>query len=273
MEMKYKYTTSILLYLLLVFSAISCSFSGRYIVMQTGLNGSHAGSLPVEEINKKYRIALVGFYPYEKKVIDTYRDREISFSKYRVTLDYAHSLKSEMKIGVPIDDIPETGIAREVPLDRIKSFIDVYMSQVKESGIDEMTKLFAGQQGALRLKNRGVDYYLVGIHQPFYNRLSPRKKHLSNFTHFLHAITFGTIPVEHYYEKNSIFYLYDRDLNRVKEFKYTGEYVLKSAWWMRSDPEGTKFKTSWQSEMPPAMIWAPDAHRLTGDLAQFFSSK
>jgi hypothetical protein len=258
-----------LILLLLISALSSCSFNAEYIVEDPNTRDPAR----IESVKKKYRIALIGFYPYKKIAIDSYRDRSFTFIKTQSVIDYDNSMKAAFALGMPIEDVPENGQLVEVPVDTIKTFVDTYMTRVNETGKDEMSKIITEKNGTPVIRGRDVDYYLVGIYQPHFNRLSESKKHLSNFTLFLYNITFGTIPLIHHYKKTSLFYLYDRNLNLLKKFEYAGVYKLKSAWWVTQNPEGNKFTSTWKSEVPPGYIWKPDLTLISDDLIRFLDSQ
>ena len=151
-------------------------------------------------------------------------------------LDYQNSMKSHFNEGSDIADLPSFGIDETVPKEKITEFARIFLANTKDSGLQELSKLFEiKEEGGItsyQLKKRELDYYIVGFHSPvFYD-----KSNLSNQFRFVattHIFLFslGTIPFWQSDKTWSTFFIYDNKLNLIGSKIYENEIEIISGWW------------------------------------------
>jgi|JI8StandDraft_1071087.scaffolds.fasta_scaffold00078_5 hypothetical protein len=222
-------------------------------------------SMPVEG---KAKIALVGFYPF------TYSSTTQSrVTTTTATLDYRSPMKKVFPIGKSLDEIPTSGIDVSVPSDTVKEFTLNYLSNVKKSGILEISKMVEskgeGEKAVFSLKKRDVDYYLIGIHGPAFDD-SPGNIGRTLLTAHLSILSLGTFPFWGSVGNNSTFLLYDKNLKLIDTKTYSDRYEFIAGWWGKE--EHGSFNMS-NSELPSHMksqIYAPQILEYSDYLNEFF---
>lgn len=91
------------LFLIFIFLPIHCK--SKYFIREY---------IPTEKIHThKYKIALVGFYPYSYNT---------SVSSENGNLDYTSSYKDLFPLGQPIEEIPSKGLDESVKSEAVKEF-------------------------------------------------------------------------------------------------------------------------------------------------------
>ncbi len=155
----------------------------------------------------------------EKKDISNYK-----ISSY-ITI-CANDFKKKITFGRPILQIKEKGLSRDIPADNVKSFVLSYLEEVKLGGQKEILDLITIKDKSLQFKERDVDYYVVGIIKPAFSGASSFPNYLLALGSLMLFPYFGT---EITYSK---FLVYDNNLNLIKKFEYTNEYVTAMSWWI-----------------------------------------
>ncbi|PKA14332.1 Lp29 family lipoprotein [Leptospira haakeii] len=183
---------------------------------------------------KKNRIALVGFLPF----------KETGGRSIRVaSLDYENSLKKYVKIGTPIEQITENGIDLSVPAENVNRFVNLYIGEVKKTGLDEINKVLLikestkGKIGFLR--KRDVDFYVVAILGPPFARPSISGYALSLLTYFPFLLSLGTVPNWGIMENKSTFLIFDSKLELLKRKEYDSSYHYLISWFVPKEGNRT----------------------------------
>ncbi|MDF3818910.1 hypothetical protein P3G55_03305 [Leptospira sp. 96542] len=187
------------------------------------------------------KIALVGFYPYQYSSYTSGRTTTTT-----ATLNYEVPTHPGFQFGKPLDQIPSNGIDVTVPPERVKEFAMAYLTEVKRSGSKELDKMIevkgSGDTSTFHLKSRDVDYYIVGIHGPAFDKENGVESVLQMLATFhVFILSGGTIPYWSTKAANTEFHIYDKNLNFITKKSYRNRYTVLSAWW-GNENEGTFFK-------------------------------
>ena len=143
----------------------------------------------------------------------------------------ANDFKERLDFGKPLTQFKEKGIARDIPADKVKSFIVSYLEEVKLGGQKEVLDLVAINDKNINLKERDVDYYVIGIFKPVYR--ARRTFTLESTINYL--LTVGSLMLVPWFGLEaapSIFLVYDNKLNLVKKFEYQNKYTNAWSWWI-----------------------------------------
>jgi len=214
------------------------------------------------------KIGLVGFYPYSAQFVEG----GYGYRKYQAQLDYSKSMKKLLGFGTPISEIPANGV-QNVPISNILRFISDYRAISNESGQQELQALFQFEgtsNTTAKLKKRDLDYYIVAIHLP------PFPKTNSGILTILYdifgsVITLWTLPFVDSFDSHSVFAVYDKNLNLIKDFSYKNSYSQWFSWWMV--PDFTGFFVPSYSEPPPEKVFFRDIEQFSDDATVFFSNR
>ena len=175
------------------------------------------------KIDRK-KIALVGFYHFKTTRTGNMIHAEI---------DYENSMKEQIRIGVPVEQIPVTGNAA-IKEEDAGPFFNNYMKNVKRSGLPEMNKvLITKEKDKLSMQKRNVDYYVVGAFDGPFGLAAPTGKGDLYFilTVFPSLATLFTLPILGEEKVKAFIYVYDKDLKLVKEFTIEDKFSTRVAWW------------------------------------------
>ncbi len=99
-------------------------------------------------LNKKYRIVSIGFYPLECSSVKELPPEHISDDAPPV--DYSQDKKSLLKIAVPVEKIAYNGVDQDVSEEKISEFIKNYVENNPVIDETELSTLFI--EGELGLK-------------------------------------------------------------------------------------------------------------------------
>ncbi len=211
------------------------------------------------------RIALVGFRPYSTTIAEeNWRSRRLE-----ADVDYGESLAPYMGLGKPVREIPSTGLDRSVPQTRTAAVIHAYLSEVGRTGIPEMSAMFEQVNGSHFLRQRDVDYYLVGIHQPGFEMLSPSCLGLLSYGGLI--LSLGLLPASEERLHGSLFILYDNKLEEVRRFRAGGAYRATFSWWIAPTyPYRTIYGAK---KAPPRFVWVADIWAMERELRQFLGGR
>lgn len=206
---------------------------GIFCMLFTACQRHYIRPLPaIEEnrvINKK--IATIGFYPYAYSSYTSGRTVTTT-----ALLDYSNPTTKLVSLGKPIDEIEVTGINSNVSPEKVKTFILDYLGKVKKSGSREIEKLVEvrgkGDSATFHLKNRDVDFYILGIHGPAFDEEgSAGNLGRLLLTGHLFMFSLGTTPLWSTKPADTDILVYDKDLNLVYQKSYKSRYTLLTAWW------------------------------------------
>ncbi|WCL48816.1 Lp29 family lipoprotein [Leptospira sp. GIMC2001] len=218
-------------------------------------------------INKK--IATVGFYPFRYTTSVSGQTKTTT-----ALLNYNHPTTKLVQIGKRLDEYPARGLNTRVPPDKVKAFVLDYLTKVKRSGAQEIEKLVEikgeGDKATFHLKNRDVDYYILGIHGPPFDE-DGKIGNLGRLllTGHLFLFTLGTSPIWTTKAADTDIKIYDKDLNLVAERNYKNRYNLLAAWWGNSE-EGSLNEES--SSFKPK-LYEPDLVDFYNELPAILASK
>lgn len=220
------------------------------------------------------KIALIGFYPFDTKITDSYVSGNMRHTTTMAFLNYKTSMKGDLQFGQPIDKIESTGVRDDVSKEKIKAFVTAYLTHVKRSGIEELAQVLEmkgkseeNAEGSIKLKAHDVDYYVIGIHLPAF---AQEEGATGVLTFFPFVFTMGTFPMIKNMQSEGRFLVFDKDLNLVEEFNYKGTYRVMMAWWANFQAtEGNFF----ENKPRPVKTYLPEMKEFTSDFAKFLSEQ
>lgn len=177
---------------------------------------------------------------------------------YVAELHYEESYAKRFGVGVPIAQIPVTGVDRTVNREAASQFAVRFLTRAKVSGLREMNLMFEGldqerpgYESSLFLRKRAVDYYLVSVHLPYFQAADSRTA--SKITRVLMWLSLGLLPHYEVYPTMSTFELYDARLNLVKTWTFKNTFWSLTAVWMPPSDTSPDFpKPAYRSPMPDA---------------------
>jgi hypothetical protein len=218
-------------------------------------------------IKGNVKIALVGFYPFTYS--STTQNRVTTTT---ATLDYQSSTKKVFPMGKSLDEIPTSGINTNVPSQTVKEFTLSYLSMVKNSGIMEISKMVnikgEGEKSVFSLKNRDVDFYLVGIHGPAFDD-SPGNIGRTLLTAHLSILSLGTFPFWGSVANDSTFLLYDKNLKLLDTKTYSDRYEFIAGWWGKEEHGPFIISKSETPSHMKAQVYAPQILEYSDYLTEY----
>lgn len=197
-------------------------------------------------INKKApNLILIGFHTYK------IGNKESSFIETETfaELDLNTDTYKYFKRGTYIDNIKSNSYV-SINQKNASRFILDYLNQTGTEGKNEILKLLVPSptnKNNYKMKKTNADYFVVAIHKPYYHERS--KAAINSVTGFFGILTFGLIPIYEVSNAETLFNIYDKNLNYFSSFLYKREYTIISALWMWPNQGFQTFFT--QDETPP----------------------
>jgi hypothetical protein len=224
--------------------------------------------------NKNLKIGTVGFYPY-MVTASTITGRRRSTT---VGLNYDKSLKDEFKIGKELSSFQKPGINPKIGSDKVTDFVKLYLSSTGKSGIEEILKYIeikedSKKETSYKLKNFDVDYIVVGIMNPSFKKLTAKGQGMI-LSFFPAAMTLGIFPFFQEYSVEPDFYLYDKNLNLVNNFKIMSYYSTTHAIWnsAKDVPKESDERTGGSAgSTNQSKVYIPEIHQASDDFAIFLN--
>ncbi len=224
--------------------------------------------------NKDLKIATLGFYPYRiTKITRSSRTKETE-----VGLDFNNSLKKYFKIGKNITDFNSSGYNDKVSSDTIKKFITDNFSHHGSNFYLELNKIIEIPKNntdpqVFKLKNLDIDYLVVGILTPEFER----KTDLGYFTHLLTFLpcifTLGTVPIYAIHRVEPEFIVFDKNLNEITRLKYENSYSTIQANWIPSIKTLERPDPSQDIITNISEVYIPEIQNANDDLTIFFNNR
>lgn len=212
--------------------------------------------------NPDKRIALIGFYPFQRKVVSVQRFGNQQITNYEASIARQSPYFSAVGFGQPIDEYPVTG-RQPISEERYKKLAGLYLGDIRVSGVDIVKSyLEITDEGRYFLKLRDVDYYLMGIHLPAFSECSTTSNVLEFFAH---AFSIFTYPHRRECVTNSKFILLNSDFEELHTFTYQTNIKLTTAWW-------TIFQDSYSRPdeyHPPRVTIENDIHRMQNEIIDY----
>ncbi|TGM01080.1 hypothetical protein EHQ76_10580 [Leptospira barantonii] len=257
----------------LIFSllcVLNCNY--HYYVQQTPPDAT--ASIPNLS---KVKIAYIGFRPYEAEITKSSAETRV----YTANLIYPDRTILKFQNGSYASDLKSVGYRKDVSSDKVKKFVQDYLNEVKESGVLELTYVTSvekkGDDKIFKLKDIGVDYYVLGIHTPAFQT----PKHAGSsvvqlFSSVFSVISFGLIPSYASLQAGTEIRIYDKNLNQLTSIKYDNGYTVLGAVWASSVPEECKrmgCNAMKQVTSPPKFVYGEQGPKFEADVASFIQAQ
>ncbi|XDD49373.1 hypothetical protein AB3N59_13275 [Leptospira sp. WS92.C1] len=225
----------------------------------------------------KLRIVYMGFRSYESEMTLSNGQERV----YTANLIYPDRTIAKFQNGFYASDLKAFGFRKDVSSEKVKKFAQDYLNEVKDSGVLELTYVTGvekkGEERIFKLKDLGADYYVIGIHNPaFQKTIHAGSSFVQLFSTVFSAITFGLIPSYASLEAGTEIRIYDRNLTLLNTLKYDNRYSVLGAIWASSVPEecgrmGCDFKK--QVVSPPSFVYKNLGSRFEFDIVNFIQSQ
>ncbi|MBW0433751.1 hypothetical protein HGB47_08995 [Leptospira yasudae] len=256
-------------YILLFSFLLDCNY--HYYVQKDGADSAAIPNL------SKVRIAYIGFRPYATEMTTSSAETRV----YTANLAYPDRTILKFQNGVYASDLKSAGFRKDVPSDKVKKFVQDYLNEVKESGVLELTYVTSvekkGEDRIFKLKDIGVDYYVLGIHTPAFQT----PKHFGSsvvqlFSSIFSVISFGLIPSYASLQAGTEIRIYDKNLNQLTAIKYDHGYSVIGAVWASSVPEECRrmgCNALKQVTSPPKFVYQELGSKFETDVASFIQTQ
>lgn len=243
----------------------------HYYVPKTS---SKSGSIPNLS---KVKIAYIGFRSYFTEMTTSSAETRI----YTASLMYPDRTIFKFQNGAYASDLKSTGYRKDVSSDKVKNFVQDYLNEVKDSGVLELTYVTSvekkGEERIFKLKDIGVDYYVLGIHTPAFQT----SKHFGSsalqlFSSIFSVISFGLIPSYASLQAGTKIKIYDRNLNPLTSIKYDHGYSVLGAVWASSVPEECRrmgCNALKQVVSPPKFVYQELGPQFEMDIVSFIQAR
>ncbi|EQA44515.1 hypothetical protein LEP1GSC050_2281 [Leptospira broomii serovar Hurstbridge str. 5399] len=224
---------------LLIFSiyACICTCASRYYTKLP------QGKPEIPKVDRSLRIAYIGFHTFRAS---TFKNPDGTVAFEALTEPDLRTLKNP-SIGIfpSTVDLKSTGIRKDIPPERVQSFVKAYLSETGPSGIRELEKFLdikkESQSYVYSLKILPFDYYIVGIHTP---PLENSSRIFWNFVTLISELvsiaSLGILPSYETFEASTTVIFFDANLNRLKELHYNNNYTVLRALWATANPPECK---------------------------------
>jgi hypothetical protein len=182
-------------------------------------------------LEKENKDLLSDAIPKRNKLTDYEKQFDYNFFDTSYLTICANDFKEKLAFGKPLTQFKEKGIARDIPADKVKSFIVNYLEEVKIGGQKEILELVTIKDKNIKLKEREVDYYVIGILKPEYQG----RRTLTIETTIKYLLTIGSLMLVPWFRTEtapSKFLVYDNKLNLVKKFEYKTKYTNAGSSWI-----------------------------------------
>ena len=164
---------------------------------------------------------------FDQEFINRHRNGLSNHSSAYIAL-CPNDFKENLGLGSrPLSEYPSNGLEENISNEKIISFIQSYLDKTRMGGQTDILEMFE-VKNTRKLKQRELDYYVVGVLQP----ATERANILSILNYFL---SFGTLFIVPYFVNDgvdSIFFVYDNKLNLLKKFEYNSEFLTMSSSWV-----------------------------------------
>lgn len=161
------------------------------------------------------------------------KNSQFGASKLSAFFNKENRTISLLEFGTDLQDIkPMSGI-KIIQESKLKRFLEEYLIKTKHLGLEVMEKLFSfsssdSNSEELRMKEFDIDYWIVGYHGPNYG--NNQSSVLYGLTIIPFTISLGIFPVVSYEETESIFWVFDKDLNLLKKIEYRDGFYSLTSW-------------------------------------------
>ncbi|EMJ90489.1 hypothetical protein LEP1GSC193_4080 [Leptospira alstonii serovar Pingchang str. 80-412] len=225
----------------------------------------------------KVKIAYIGFRSYTTEITRSSAETRV----YTANLVYPDRTIFKFQNGAYASDLKSAGYRKDVSSDKVRKFVQDYLNEVKESGVLELTYVTSvekkGEGRIFKLKDIGVDYYVLGIHTPAFQT----SKHFGSsvlqlFSSIFSVITFGLIPSYASLQAETEIKIYDKNLNQLTSIKYDQGYSVLGAVWASSVPEECRrmgCNALKQVTSPPKFVYQAQGPKFETDIASFIQSQ
>ncbi|PJZ68233.1 hypothetical protein CH373_17800 [Leptospira perolatii] len=234
------------------------------------------------KVDRKWKVAYLGFHTFKSSVLRN-QDGTIDFEA--LIEPGMRSLPSPILGTFPNpEELKSTANRKDIPEDKVQSFAKDYLSQAGPSGVKEIEKFVEirkeGEAYKYSLKTLPFDYYVIGIHAPTLEKTSASvgMNFVTIFSTLFSVVTLGILPSYESYQAYTKVIVYDKNLNKVKDWQYDNSYTVWRALWISPNPKECSigslgclgmFSPSVQTNQP--LVFAGTIPKVQSDLQEFFA--
>lgn len=165
-------------------------------------------------------------------------------------------LKLESILDKPSDAKPDKSISEN----NLRNFLKTYLDTAKHLGYEELEKhLDFSDKNNIYFKKNNFDYWIIGFHSP--EKYETDDKAVLTFLPFLSSL--GIFPFCADEPVNSIFWIFDKKLNLLKQISFENNYELIAASWVIWKEENTLL-----GDDLPIEVFEPDLKEFSKELAR-----
>jgi hypothetical protein len=195
-----------------------------------------------------------------------YRHTKYGILKQIVFLRKDHSTVQFLDFGEEIKLQQSENVNLLVKEKNLKDFLRDYLLRTKHLGLEILEPLLIFYKSRnnsidkIQFKNLDKEFLIVAYHGP---PLQKKKSGIGMYVLnvFITSCTAWTFPLMDEWQAESMFAVYDKNLNLIKVFEYKYEINMLSAWWILSG------RSYWMG-VPPANTYEPDIKQFSKELVQ-----
>lgn len=182
---------------------------------------------------------------------------------FRASPDTQNSTAQAADYGTPVSKLESKGKGRPQNINGLAGMCSDWHSLMNHYSFQDLKQIlhFPENEISPELKNFDIDFWAAGYHGPAFSD----RQSVWMLTVIPYILTLGTFPLILEKEKNSIFRVYDRQMNLVREMNYKEVYKKMNAWWIFWSKNGEVFP---EYSTVPAEIFEADVRRFSKEFAE-----